>query len=108
MRDLERLLTGAYPEGLRDVPPAPVRKSAVRDKTFEKLGLERPKRQPLPHEQWSQAEPVVKRRRPWAMWPPAWPWWLWWARPCGHCPWRPPRARDKAAPSPRAPIWSAR
>ena len=40
MRDLERLLTGAYPEGLRDVPPAPVRKSAVRDKTFEKLGLE--------------------------------------------------------------------
>lgn len=67
MRDLERLLTGAYPEGLRDVPPAPVRKSAVRDKTFEKLGLERPKRQPLPHEQWSQAEPVVKRRRPWAM-----------------------------------------
>ena len=51
MRDLERLLTGAYPEGLRDVPPAPVRKSAVRDKTFEKLGLERPERQPLPHEQ---------------------------------------------------------
>lgn len=46
MRDLERLLTGAYPEGLRDVPPAPVRKSAVRDKTFEKLGLERPERQP--------------------------------------------------------------
>ena len=39
MRDLERLLTGAYPEGLRDVPPAPVRKSAVRDKTFEKLGF---------------------------------------------------------------------
>lgn len=67
MRDLERLLTGAYPEGLRDVPPAPVRKSAVRDKTFEKLGLERPERQPLPHEQWSQAEPVVKHRRPWAM-----------------------------------------
>lgn len=67
MRDLERLLTGAYPEGLRDVPPAPVRKSAVRDTTFEKLGLERPERQPLPHEQWSQAEPVVKRRRPWAM-----------------------------------------
>ena len=67
MRDLECLLTGAYPEGLRDVPPAPVRKSAVRDKTFEKLGLERPERQPLPHEQWSQAEPVVKRRRPWAM-----------------------------------------
>lgn len=67
MRDLERLLTGAYPEGLRDVPPASVRKSAVRDKTFEKLGLERPERQPLPHEQWSQAEPVVKRRRPWAM-----------------------------------------
>lgn len=67
MRDLERLLTGAYPEGLRDVPSAPVRKSAVRDKTFEKLGLERPERQPLPHEQWSQAEPVVKRRRPWAM-----------------------------------------
>lgn len=67
MRDLERLLIGAYPEGLRDVPPAPVRKSAVRDKTFEKLGLERPERQPLPHEQWSQAEPVVKRRRPWAM-----------------------------------------
>ena len=67
MRDLERLLTGAYPEGLRDVPPAPVRKSAVRDKTFEKLGLERPERQPLPHEQWIQAEPVVKRRRPWAM-----------------------------------------
>lgn len=67
MRDLERLLTGAYPEGLRDVPPAPVRKSAVRDKTFEKLGQERPERQPLPHEQWSQAEPVVKRRRPWAM-----------------------------------------
>ncbi len=67
MRDLERLLTGAYPEGLRDVPPTPVRKSAVRDKTFEKLGLERPERQPLPHEQWSQAEPVVKRRRPWAM-----------------------------------------
>ena len=67
MRDLERLLTGAYPEGLRDVPPAPVRKSAVRDKTFEKLGLERPERQPLPHEQWSQAEPVVKRRHPWAM-----------------------------------------
>ena len=67
MRDLERLLTGAYPKGLRDVPPAPVRKSAVRDKTFEKLGLERPERQPLPHEQWSQAEPVVKRRRPWAM-----------------------------------------
>ena len=67
MRDLERLLTGAYPEGLRGVPPAPVRKSAVRDKTFEKLGLERPERQPLPHEQWSQAEPVVKRRRPWAM-----------------------------------------
>lgn len=67
MRDLERLLTGAYPEGLRDVSPAPVRKSAVRDKTFEKLGLERPERQPLPHEQWSQAEPVVKRRRPWAM-----------------------------------------
>lgn len=67
MRDLERLLTGAYPEGLRDVPPAPVRKSAVRDKTFEKMGLERPERQPLPHEQWSQAEPVVKRRRPWAM-----------------------------------------
>ena len=23
MRDLERLLTGAYPEGLRDVPPRP-------------------------------------------------------------------------------------
>ena len=67
MRDLEHLLTGAYPEGLRDVPSAPVRKSAVRDKTFEKLGLERPERQPLPHEQWSQAEPVVKRRRPWAM-----------------------------------------
>lgn len=67
MRDLERLLTGAYPEGLRDVPPAPVRRSAIRDKTFEKLGLERPERQPLPHEQWSQAEPVVKRRRPWAM-----------------------------------------
>ena len=67
MRDLERLLTGAYPEGLRDVPPAPVRKSAVRDKTFEKLGLERPERQPLPHEQWIQAYPVGKRRRPWAM-----------------------------------------
>ena len=67
MRDLERLLTGAYPEGLRDVPPAPVRKSAVRDKTFEKLGLGRPERQPPPHEQWSQAEPVVKRPRPWAM-----------------------------------------
>ena len=64
MRDLERLLTGAYPEGLRDVPPAPVRKSAVRDKTFEKLGLERPERQPLPHEQWSQAKPRGKAPPP--------------------------------------------
>ena len=38
MRDLERLLIGAYPEGLRDVPPAPVRKSAVRDKTLKSWG----------------------------------------------------------------------
>ena len=52
MRDLERLLTGAYPEGLRTSPPPRCGKAPSGTRPLKKLGLERPERQPLPHEQW--------------------------------------------------------
>lgn len=108
MRDLERLLTGAYPEGLRDVPPAPVRKSAVRDKTFEKLGLSARSGSPSPTS--SGARQGARGKAP---------------PPLGHGGRLPGRGDfggrgpvgtalgscpgpGKAAPSPRAPIWSAR
>ena len=42
MRDLENLLANAFPEELENTPPAPVDKGAIRDKTFQKLGLEIP------------------------------------------------------------------
>ena len=35
MRDFDRMLTNALPEELENVPPAPVDKGAVRDRTFQ-------------------------------------------------------------------------
>ena len=67
MRDFDRMLTNALPEELENVPPAPVDKGAVRDRTFQKLGLERPGK-PSPFQgETGQAEAVTKRRHPWAV-----------------------------------------
>lgn len=41
MKDVDRLLTTAFLDELERTPPAPVNKRALRDRTFEKLGLER-------------------------------------------------------------------
>lgn len=65
MRDLENLLANAFPEELENTPPAPVDKGAVRDKTFQKLGLEIPGKKASLPEKW--ADPVAKHRRPWAV-----------------------------------------
>ena len=82
MRDLENLLANAFPEALENTPPAPVDeepvptpspgpapapvdKGAVRDKTFQKLGLEIPGKKAAFPANW--AAPVAKHRRPWAV-----------------------------------------
>ena len=67
MRDLENLLANAFPEELENTPPAPVDKGAIRDKTFQKLGLEIPGKKAAFPANW--AAPVAKHR-----WPPAWCW----------------------------------
>ena len=65
MRDLENLLANALPEELENTPPAPVDKGAIRDKTFQKLGLEIPGKKAAFPANW--AAPVAKHRRPWAV-----------------------------------------
>ena len=65
MRDLENLLANAFPEELENTPPAPVDKGAIRDKTFQKLGLEIPGKKAAFPANW--AAPVAKHRRPWAV-----------------------------------------
>ena len=65
MRDLENLLANAFPEELENTPPAPVDKGAIRDKTFQKLGLEIPGKKAVFPANW--AAPVAKHRRPWAV-----------------------------------------
>lgn len=67
MRDFDRILTNALPEELENVPPAPVDKRAVRDRTFQKLGLERPSKLSPFQGETGQAEAVTKRRHPWAV-----------------------------------------
>ena len=67
MRDFDRMLTNALPEELENVPPAPVDKGAVRDRTFQKLGLERPGKLSPFQGETGQAEAVTKRRHPWAV-----------------------------------------
>ena len=67
MRDFDRILTNALPEELENVPPAPVDKGAVRDRTFQKLGLERPGKLSPFQGETGQAEAVTKRRHPWAV-----------------------------------------
>ena len=51
MKDVDRLLTTAFLDELERTPPAPVNKRALRDRTFEKLGLERQ----APGAEWAQA-----------------------------------------------------
>ena len=65
MRDLENLLANAFPEELGNTPPTPVDKGAIRDKTFQKLGLEIPGKKAAFPANW--AAPVAKHRRPWAV-----------------------------------------
>lgn len=67
MKELDYLLENAFPEELEKAGKAPVSRRAVREKTFQKLGLEpSPKRVPFQGE-WALAEAVVKRRHPWAV-----------------------------------------
>ena len=54
MKDVDRLLTTAFLDELERTPPAPVNKRALRDRTFEKLGLERQ----APGAEWTQAVTV--------------------------------------------------
>ena len=69
MRDFDRMLTNALPEELENVPPAPVDKGAVRDRTFQKLGLERPSKLSPFQGETGQAEAVTP-----GPWPQPWPW----------------------------------
>ena len=65
MRDLENLLANAFPEEVENTPLTPVDKGAIRDKTFQKLGLEIPGKKAVFPANW--AAPVAKHRRPWAV-----------------------------------------
>lgn len=56
MKDVDRLLTTAFLDELERTPPAPVNKRALRDRTFEKLGLERQ----APRAEWAQAVTVPR------------------------------------------------
>lgn len=58
MKDVDRLLTTAFLDELERTPPAPVNKRALRDRTFEKLGLERQ----APRAEWAQAVTVPRWR----------------------------------------------
>ena len=58
MKDVDRLLTTAFLDELERTPPAPVNKRALRDRTFEKLGLERQ----APGAEWAQAVTVPRWR----------------------------------------------
>ena len=58
MIDVDRLLTTAFLDELERTPPAPVNKRALRDRTFEKLGLERQ----APGAEWAQAVTVPRWR----------------------------------------------
>ena len=58
MKDVDRLLTTAFLDELGRTPPAPVNKRALRDRTFEKLGLERQ----APGAEWAQAVTVPRWR----------------------------------------------
>lgn len=58
MKDVDRLLTTAFLDELERTPPAPVNKRALRDRTFEKLGLERQ----APRSEWAQAVTVPRWR----------------------------------------------
>lgn len=58
MKDVDRLLTTAFLDELERTPPAPVNKRALRDRTFEKLGLERQ----APGAEWTQAVTVPRWR----------------------------------------------
>ena len=58
MKDVDRLLTTAFLDELERTPPAPENKRALRDRTFEKLGLERQ----APRAEWAQAVTVPRWR----------------------------------------------
>lgn len=58
MKDVDRLLTTAFLDELERTPPAPVNKRALRDRAFEKLGLERQ----VPGAVWAQAVTVPRWR----------------------------------------------
>lgn len=58
MKDVDRLLTTAFLDELERTPSAPVNKRALRDRTFEKLGLERQ----APGAEWAQAVTVPRWR----------------------------------------------
>lgn len=58
MKDVDRLLTTAFLDELERTPPAPVNKQTLRDRTFEKLGLERQ----APRAEWAQAVTVPRWR----------------------------------------------
>ena len=58
MKDVDRLLTTAFLDELERTPPAPVNQRALRDRTFEKLGLERQ----APRAEWAQAVTVPRWR----------------------------------------------
>lgn len=58
MKDVDRLLTTAFLDELERTPPAPVNKRALRDRTFEKLGLERQ----APGAEWAQTVTVPRWR----------------------------------------------
>lgn len=58
MKDVDRLLTTAFLDELERTPSAPVNKRALRDRTFEKLGLERQ----APRAEWAQAVTVPRWR----------------------------------------------
>ncbi len=58
MKDVDRLLTTAFLDELERTPSAPVNKRALRDRTFEKLGLERQ----APGAEWTQAVTVPRWR----------------------------------------------
>ena len=58
MKDVDRLLTTAFLDELERTPLAPVNKRALRDRTFEKLGLERQ----APRAEWAQAVTVPRWR----------------------------------------------
>ena len=58
MKDVDRLLTTAFLDELERTPLAPVNKRALRDRTFEKLGLERQ----APGAEWAQAVTVPRWR----------------------------------------------